>query len=159
MLPKWNYDRDYNVLTYRIPPLNILSLIFLPCILKRSRKLNVILESIYFTPPFYFTVFSVIIIDLILFPVAWILLIYEAFSQKRRRCCSFLKVIIFPIIILPYTLVDMFAAGLKLISKPYILLEQDDIKTNRLLVKSDLLVLRNILQRDYKTEQEAIPLF
>ena len=123
MLPKWNYDRDYNALTYRIPPLNILSLIFLPCILKRSRRLNVILEFFYYILPFIFTIFFVIFLDLILFPVAWILLIYEAFSQKRRRCCSIMKVIIFPIIILPYTLVDMFVAGLKLISKPSVKLE------------------------------------
>lgn len=57
----------------------------------------------------------------------------------------------FPFVILPLALVDMFLGGFKLMAKPYIQLQSDDVTTNRLLLKSDLYILRGILQREYRS--------
>ena len=45
----------------------------------------------------------------------------------------------------------MFLGGFKLMAKPYIQLQSDDVTTNRLLLKSDLYILRGILQREYRS--------
>ena len=67
------YHDDYNALTFRNPPFNLIILMFMCCIGKGTKKCGLILEIIlYFLNVLPWAIMFLIVLNVIYFPIAYI---------------------------------------------------------------------------------------
>ena len=108
--PRYAYHRSLNFLTFRVPPFNILSLLFLPCARRPSSKCGIVLEGIYYLPLYLVVLAGVLITDLILFPFAYYsLATFLCLHGKKLR--FFLVIFLFPLCLPIILILDFVIAS------------------------------------------------
>ena len=68
-LPRWAFDSRLNLFSYRNPPLIVLTLFALPCLV--SVKLRDLIEKLNYLPAYLVGLALVLAVDLLSFPFAW----------------------------------------------------------------------------------------
>ncbi len=161
-IPKWAFQPDLNVLTYRVPPCNLLSLLLFPCLRPgpssrfrpRAPRLALLLEAFFFLPAFVFALLAVLLLDLLAAPFVYLLLLHRFCGHASSRGLAFLSLLAFPLLVLPFALLDVVLAAIHLWSRPSLPLNSHHqhgsrVPPARLLLKRDLATLERVLLRDY----------
>ena len=69
--PRWAFHPDFNLFTFRVPPLNIITFLSLPCFVKCSSKMRDLIEKIQYLPAYFVALAIVLGVDLLSLPFAW----------------------------------------------------------------------------------------
>ena len=134
LLPLWQQHESCNALTYRVPPLNILNLIFCCAMNKRKEsKFNRLLEIVNFIPAFIFGHAYILIINILYFPIAYIKALQFVFikNKKLEWICFPINLIFYPIFGVLLILTDFFKFYFKLFKKPRSIEIEDKLKLKR----------------------------
>ena len=111
--PRWAFHSDYNLLTYRVPLLNLATLFSLPCLMMCSKRKTSVIEKIQYFPVYLVALFLSLGVNLISFPFAWIRAIKRAIFQRESKQIV-LGVLFFPFLGLLICVFDLVMAAYKL---------------------------------------------
>ena len=112
-LPRWSYHKDYNFLTYRVPPLNLVSFFALPFLSRCSPKRRELLERVNYLPAYIIGLGIILATDLLSLPKACLHVIKRGCSRKQPRFMLY-GVFVFPLVALLICFLDMAVAACKL---------------------------------------------
>ena len=151
-LPKWRYAPRRNVLTFRVPPFNFLTLLALP--LLRFQPVRRMLETAYYLPSYGFYLLILLVLNVLLFVPCWAMLLLSTYRAPRRpRAC--LHFWAFPLLFPALLSIDIALACSVLWRHPAV---PESSHARPLLLRRDMELLMWILQQDYAHYSEAIPL-
>ena len=87
--PRWAFDPEFNLFTYRVPLVNLLLLVLFPCAWKFSAKNKQLIERVEYFPAFIMSIVFVFFTDLVFFPFAWITLLRRSYHRGRFKSFIF----------------------------------------------------------------------
>ena len=105
-LPRWAYHPRFNIFTYRVPPLNFLTFLALPCLLKCSLRTRERLERVQYLPIYLMALALVFVTDLMSLPFAWATVVKRS-CHKRVVKWIFISTLLFPLIAVLTCLADL----------------------------------------------------
>ena len=110
--PRWAHHPRFNLFTYRVPPLNTLTLLALPCFV-RSNRVRAFVERVQYLPAYFIALAIVLTVDILSLPSAWVKLIKRSVRTNRAKSIFFWT-FLFPFVALLICLFDLAVASLKL---------------------------------------------
>ena len=111
--PRWVFRPRFNFFSYRVPLLNVLTLLSLPCLSKCSSRCKHVLEKIHYVPAFEISLVLVVAVDLVFLPLAWMRVIKKGCLRREARLILF-GIFLFPLVGLLMCVLDFAIASWKL---------------------------------------------
>ena len=111
--PRWAHHPRFNLFTYRVPPLNVLTFLAFPCLPRCSSRGSLILEKVQYLPMYFLALALVIGSDLLFLPVAWVFVLKRSWEIRSLRHFM-MGVLLFPFVALTICVLDLAAASFKL---------------------------------------------
>ena len=73
--PRWAYHSRFNLFTFRVPILNVITFLSLPCLRKCSVGKRECIEKLQYLPAYLICLATVVTVDLVCIPLAWFKLV------------------------------------------------------------------------------------
>ena len=114
----YEYDKDYNSLTFKIPFLNVINFMFLFCLKKKVRYVNRILEIINYVPIYVVSFVFLLVINTLAFPFAYISTVLNSITHKKTLLFGILMTFLYPLFAVISILSDFLTNFVKMFKKP-----------------------------------------